>query len=579
MKTLKNSLAIASIAVMSASAVSAANYVYGNTEGSYDNRSINRESNWFEVSSFEGLTDYTGLSTVGNHETNFVPSAGDNLLIKNFNSSDFIGGEYQPADALLSDSGSVYNIAEHSFGFPSAPSGINTFEVNDFTISIDPTYVIGTTSTANPGERNMLWRAGNGVPEGSGVADGVIKINGTFSLEKAARVSIQGNIESGYNWQFSLIDINKLNISSSGGTSKLQFSDHIKEVRIGTVDNGSGKQIANGERSIIGNGSQFHVYVSPETGSDFYIGDFTAEQGSDMHLRGATFNFVGDTIFSGNAIMLHHDATTIKGDITFTSTSSFDMREGSFIGTARNAGGFSMASNENPSHNASFNGKMINSGTFHFGRGTFTGQVENSGTLLLARGDSCEALDVAVMTADVINSGLMVARTDTEFNGSLKVNAGSSTYFEGSSKGDFSGEELFLNGATISVSQFALITLNNTDLVYNLIGGSLLELAGVANMDTLSEIFATDFSFINISEGTFDLIKFNDEGMFSSLNDLIGGTFEYKDLVTHDLYEGTFLENGDGVFAITFVLIPEPSTYAAIFGLLALALAVYRRRK
>jgi len=582
MKSLKYSIAITSFALLSASAASAANYVYGNTESVYDNRSMNRESNWFEVATFEGLTGYTGLTTVGNHETDFLPSAGDNLLVKNFNSSDFAGGVYNPAAPLSSASGDVYNIAEHSFGFPSTPGGTNLFEVNNLTISIDPTYVIGDSPTANPNDRNMLWRAGNGIPEGTGVAEGKIKINGTLALEKAARVNIQGNIESGYNWQFALIDINKLSITSDGGTSKLQFSDHIKEVRIGTVDNGSGVQIANGENSVVGNGSQFHVYVNENTGSDFYIGNFTAEQGSDMHLRGATFNFVGDTVFSGNAIVLHHDATTIKGDITFTNTSSFDFREGSFIGIARNAGGFSMASNENPTHNAIFNGQMINSGTFHFGRGIFTGDVENSGTLLLSRGDSCEALDVAKMMANIVNNGTMIARTDVAFKGSLQVNAGSSTEFQADAKGDFSNERVFLNDAKIYASGDSRLTFNNTQVVYNLASGSgasMLEVAGVANIDALSDIIATDFAFMNISGGQFDLIKFNDGNMYSSLIALIGSTFEYVDAATFDLYEGTFFENGSGVFAIEFVLIPEPSTYAAIFGILALALAAYRRRK
>jgi len=45
-------------------------------------------------------------------------------------------------------------------------------------------------------------------------------------------------------------------------------------------------------------------------------------------------------------------------------------------------------------------------------------------------------------------------------------------------------------------------------------------------------------------------------------------------------YKWDVIDYGNGNFDITnFVLIPEPSTYAMIFGVLALGLAIYRRRK
>jgi len=154
--------------------------------------------------------------------------------------------------------------------------------------------------------------------------------------------------------------------------------------------------------------------------------------------------------------------------------------------------------------------------------------------------------------------------------------------------------KLTMNGGRISatVNDFAVDTLsyNDGDFYFD-----LLDSAFAFRFDSLSDltfesgsVFGADnFIFANMAEfadgfGEAILFKFSDapSTLMAVLQDLLGESFEYTDAVTFDKFLGTFgYDDTFGEFYIEFALIPEPSTYAAIFGALALALAIYRRRK
>jgi len=587
MNKIKYPIAVAAFTLLAATSASAANYVYGNTVND-GNQTMNDSRNWFEVSSFEGLTGYEGLTRLSETNTKLAPTASDNLLVKNFNMSDLIGEYYQPADALLSDSGSVYNMRSQSFGFQANPSGANLFEVGNLTFSVDQNYVLNTsprTAAQNSNvDNNFHWR-----PQG---IDGNVKIHGTLTLEKSSKLTIQGDSAAAGTWN--TIDIGQLVISTSGAGAKSQLNlgNRIKEIRIGVQDNGSGTLVANGQTSTLSNGSG--MYFNMDMGfngganSQVYIGNFTTDAGSDLHIKGGDFHFLGETHFNGNVVVLHTPGLSFSGNITKGAGSGMDFRLGHYTGTFTNNGTLNMTNIENPTAALSFTGALINSGTFNFGKGTFNGTIENTGTINLERTGHAEAhlIPVAVMTANVVNRKTFTAKDDVKFKGSFRaIGKNSVSTFKGTSTADLSNATLRMENALVSVSESAKMLILNTTLVYDFESSAafnpILEFATIANIDSLSDIFATDFSFMNIDEGTYDLIRFLDTNMYSSLQDIIdaGGTYNFKDWSTYHLYEGTFIESEDGVFAITFVLIPEPSTYAAIFGLLALALAVYRRRK
>jgi len=583
MNKIKYSIAIAGFAFLSATAASAANYIYGNTTND-GNQTMNDARNWFEIDSFDGLNEYSYdyLTRVSETNTKFLPTASDNLLVKNLNQSSFDGvDKYNPAGVLASGSGNVYNIRSQSFGFPANSEGPhgNLFEINNMTFSVDPNYVLNTdpqtTAQINNVEKGFHWR-----PQG---ADGNIKIHGTLALEKNAKLTIQGDHPTNGAW--TSVDIGKINFTTiAGSKTQLNLTSHIKETRIGVMDNGSGVLVANGTTSTIGNGTGLYTDLAGMANSVVYFGNFVAETGSDMHLKGGDFYFVGEATFNGNLIALHNQNTAITGNMTNNGT--FDFRLGTYTGTMTNTGTFNMSNIEGPSYYTNFNGKLINSGTATFSRGIFTGEVENTGTVRLQRPDHPDAplLSVAKMNANVTNRSSFTARSDAEFKGSFKaIGISSVSSFTGTSKADLSNETLHLQNAKFYVGESAKMLLSNTDFIYDFdtAGGfsAILEFGAVSNVDTLSVILGQDFGFMNIEEGYYDLIRFLDGGMYSSLAALIGETLNFQDKSTYDIFEGTFLSNSSGVFGIEFVLIPEPSTYAAIFGILALALVAYRRRK
>ncbi len=106
---------------------------------------------------------------------------------------------------------------------------------------------------------------------------------------------------------------------------------------------------------------------------------------------------------------------------------------------------------------------------------------------------------------------------------------------------------------------------------------------------SISQILASDFAFANISDDmlglSFDLIEFEDyeSGIGTLLQSIIdsedNGKYTYVDTKTGKTYNALFSsEEGSGAFSVT-LSVPEPATWAAIFGALALAFAIYRKRQ
>ncbi len=92
-------------------------------------------------------------------------------------------------------------------------------------------------------------------------------------------------------------------------------------------------------------------------------------------------------------------------------------------------------------------------------------------------------------------------------------------------------------------------------------------------------ITADTFSYSNIVEDSMlSLILFTDGNMSENLDGLLDGKYTYTDTVTGKEYLADYSFDM-GSFNVTFSYIPEPSTYAVFAGLLALGLAIYRRRK
>ena len=104
------------------------------------------------------------------------------------------------------------------------------------------------------------------------------------------------------------------------------------------------------------------------------------------------------------------------------------------------------------------------------------------------------------------------------------------------------------------------------------------------NSDLIGNILSSDFTFANIvADTSYILFSFEDGSMNSYLQAIVdsedNGKYEYIDKASGKYYFAKFAaEDGAGEFSVMFS-VPEPSTWAAIFGALALAFAIYRRRK
>ena len=132
------------------------------------------------------------------------------------------------------------------------------------------------------------------------------------------------------------------------------------------------------------------------------------------------------------------------------------------------------------------------------------------------------------------------------------------------------------------------ISFNGGKLLYNFEFGKDLQITMKDSSAILGKILASDFAFANISSAigeTIDLFWFDGddvESIGSYLQAIIdsdeNGKYEFVDVKTGDTYYAKFLSEDSSVFSVT-LSVPEPSTWAAIFGALALAFAIYRRRK
>jgi len=191
-------------------------------------------------------------------------------------------------------------------------------------------------------------------------------------------------------------------------------------------------------------------------------------------------------------------------------------------------------------------------------------------------------------TLNIIKTGAGKQIIDTEnynYNGSITVEEGTlAMNYGGSSMGEviidggyFGRADGTLNITSIEVSTGGFYY----DLGYDdftLIFPSIADLTFTPgnDFDENSFIFENIGEFLDAGSNRAYLLDFeNGAALMSELGDLVDLTAIYD-----GIYEGTFgYDSATGQFYIDFIVVPEPSTYAAIFGLLALALAIYRRRK
>ena len=216
---------------------------------------------------------------------------------------------------------------------------------------------------------------------------------------------------------------------------------------------------------------------------------------------------------------------------------------------------------------------------------TYTVNLNGSGKYT---GEIADSINKAALVMNIVKngSGTQILSGNNTYKGTTNVNEGTLLMNRTDGKSTIyvrNGATFGAAGQGVSASYIVkdsggslLFDFSMGDVSLNLLDGSRLK----------GEILSTDFIFSNIA-GILNkdtlLFSFADEESITnaSLREILnsGLTYTYIDKATGQQYTANFTEGeADGSMYVTFE-VPEPATWAAIFGALALALAIYRRRK
>lgn len=334
------------------------------------------------------------------------------------------------------------------------------------------------------------------------------------------------------------------------------------------------------------------------SGADSIIGQYNAT----IAIEGAV-NETGNVdknwqLQSGTKLNLGQDASLNTGKtITMFWNAQINLAENSTL-TAKSiqslyedSTGFSVNIGDNATLTVASG--TISAKSFTLGNGsTVNGSISTSGSLELNEGNT---INGNVKAADlVINSGVSISGT-IGYTNSLTVNSGASVkladYFRlnntvtlnnPGTKAIYSGVEFWLNADStlnIHLGNNSLAAVNDRfkALIYTLYGkagdGQIGE--GAKINVYLSDFFLGE-DFVAGEEYKIALIcsHYANVSGWESVFNLVDDS-DFADFVEGSLVH----ENNTWWITVQGVSVPEPSTYAAIFGALALAFAAYRRRK
>ncbi len=200
--------------------------------------------------------------------------------------------------------------------------------------------------------------------------------------------------------------------------------------------------------------------------------------------------------------------------------------------------------------------------------------------------DNTNENDVVNIVKNGTNRQILAGASNT-IKGTITVNEGMLGFASNSKVASINlngGEFASWNGASANALSIGTLNMNGGKLHFDFNTSINSTLSFAQGSDIIGKILSSDFTFANIvQDSSYMLFSFEDGSLNSYLQAMIdsedNGQYQYIDKATGKTYMAKFaseLESGE--FSVTFT-VPEPATWAAIFGALALALAIYRRRK
>ncbi len=333
------------------------------------------------------------------------------------------------------------------------------------------------------------------------------------------------------------------------------------------------------ENLIVGGSDSLGTMCARFHGRDYITSAGTEDLRTTDTFGTVTVNQRGTVYFGGRQNNGEEFSTTIKsatvngGTMFFGQDTkageTFAAKIGTLAGTSGQVGMFDTAT-----QNADKRTLNLTFGTETKGTSVFYGRVH----------DTMHANDYINIVKNGANTQILAAQ-DNSIKGTITVNEGKLGYASNSKV-----ESVTVNGGEFaswnSSSWLSIGTLNmnggKLHFDFNTSINSTLSFA--QGSDIIGKILEGDFTFANIvTDTSYILFSFEDGSMNSYLQALIdgedNGKYQYIDKTTGQTYMAKFASEAEsGEFSVTFS-VPEPATWAAIFGALALALAVYRRRK
>jgi autotransporter-associated beta strand protein len=398
----------------------------------------------------------------------------------------------------------------------------------------------------------------------------------------------------------------------------------------GTANIGTSNII--GGTLALGGNRTFDVGNSTSTGSDLIVtsvvsgtGSLTKTGAGVLKFSGAAATYTGDTVINGGRIFLSGTVASAPIDNALvagknivvnantaggTAALQIDASRGQTIGTLTLGGTGATSTSTNNIILGSGATLTMGGALTYDAAGNPLGSTISGGTLALgatrtfAIGNSSNAATDLAISSIISGTGFGITKTGTgllelsaanTYTGATTVNGGTLAL-----TGSLAASALTVNtGATLAGAGTAAgsVTLNSGGILapgsgglgmmtvesFTWNGGGVMNFElGTANAsDKLAITGAlakagTGFNFDFLTGGTagntYTLLTFGSNSGFTS------GDLSYSNLASGLI--GAFAVNANDVtFSISASAIPEPSTYAAIFGALALAGAAWHRRR
>jgi autotransporter-associated beta strand protein/T5SS/PEP-CTERM-associated repeat protein len=519
------------------------------------------------VSAASLYSGYAGTGTLNLNSGGTLTLGGtDGLLNYGTTTFNFAGGTLKVAGSSLTSS------------VPATLTNTSTMDTNGLAATLSGA-LSGTGSLTKTGTGTLTLTGANTYTGGTTISGGTLSAPADFSSNAPVAVSgpaslltAGGNLQIGQNGTGSLT-------LTGGGTASSAAATYI--------GNGIGGLASAGTVSVTGPGSALNVGTTLNLG---YFGGGTLTIGSGGSVNSGNLIFDAAPGYSGTLNLNTGGTLRVGGTngLRNDGTATFNLAGGTLQlnGSAFTTSVPATLSNSSTINTnalaATFSGVLSGPGSLtKTGVGTLTLSAANtySGTTTVSAG-TLHLTGSAAASAFTVNSGATLSGTGTigalTLAGTVSpgaspgtISAGNTTFASGGSYtweinnaigvSGINYDLLSITGSlSITATSGSPFAINLTSLLGNNTAGPVINFNSTQNYSYT--IATTTSGITGFSPSAFTL---NTAGFTNALN---GGTW-------------SLAQSGNNLnLHFTASAIPEPSTYAAIFGAAALALAAYRRK-